>query len=41
MGFDLSWDQQNGMQTHHASAAIVLTALLFLILVRHGFRPVA
>jgi len=41
MSFDLSWDHtgQGGLQTHHAAGGIVLVALLFLILVRHGFRP--
>lgn len=41
MAFDLSWDHNKvgGLQTHHACGGIVLVALLFLVAVRHGFRP--
>lgn len=41
MAFELSWDhdKQGGLQSHHAAGALVLAAIIFLVAVRHGFRP--
>lgn len=41
MALDLSWDHENrgGAQAHHACGFTVLVALLFLVAIRHGFRP--
>jgi hypothetical protein len=38
---NLSWDHTGagGVQTQHSWGLIMLVALVFLIAVRHGFRP--
>lgn len=43
MALDLKWDHDGtpGMSAQHASGAIVLVALVFLVAVRMGFRGVS
>jgi len=42
MAFEFKWDHDGdkGLQYQHAAGFIVLVAFLFLIAVRHGFRPI-